>query len=275
MSTITKRQIIHVGYDSSEPEPDHTHIETLVRIDEHHIAGMRLGRHIEHDARSRQHAVKFDLADILSLKSVHHQRESGPLDQGEVGSCTGNAEVGILMSQPLWYPGLALTEKDALELYHEATKLDRIPGTYPPNDTGSSGLAVMKAAVKAGFIDAYKHAFSIAAALKALQSVPFIGGNPWYDSFDSPDKNGVISIQEGAVIRGGHEWAFNGVTLEFNHDGSIDEENSLYDCWNSWGTSFGIGGAFKMSVATHRILMMKEYGDVTVPVPKTPKLLEG
>ena len=33
-------------------------------------------------------------------------------------------------------------EQFAVALYSDATKVDAYPGTYPPDDTGSSGLAI-------------------------------------------------------------------------------------------------------------------------------------
>ena len=51
-----------------------------------------LGRLIEHDERSRRYA--FD-ASKVKLASVHHERRVPVLDQGDLGSCTGNAMTGL------------------------------------------------------------------------------------------------------------------------------------------------------------------------------------
>jgi hypothetical protein len=96
-----------------------------------------------------------------------------------------------------------LTEADAVTIYALATKLDPFPGTYPPDDTGSSGLAACKAAQRLGYISAYHHAFGIEHALRALQLGPVITGIDWYSSFDRPDSNGQIRI--AGDVRGGHE----------------------------------------------------------------------
>jgi len=50
-----------------------------------------------------------------------------PFDQGALGSCTGNAMAGVLMTDPIWVPGRNLTEVDAVKLYKAATKLDNVP----------------------------------------------------------------------------------------------------------------------------------------------------
>ena len=107
-------------------------------LDEHAVSGRRLGRHIEHDERSRA----YPAARAPKVVSVAHARHCAPFDQGQTGSCTGNAEAGLLMTDPLFVTGRCLSESDAVALYEQATHLDRVKGIYPPDDTGSSGLAV-------------------------------------------------------------------------------------------------------------------------------------
>ncbi|MEV5953720.1 hypothetical protein AB0M11_08075, partial [Streptomyces sp. NPDC051987] len=60
-------------------------------IDEYssHTGG-RLGRHIEHDPRSRAYALSEDLLPSTYTSAVHTVRIP-VLDQGSLGSCTGNA----------------------------------------------------------------------------------------------------------------------------------------------------------------------------------------
>lgn len=233
-------------------------LDILVRQDEHHVKGKRLGRHIEHDPLSRMFSA-HDKVD-LSIESVLWT-PGNVLDQGELGSCTGNAMGGAIACMT----GKPITENECIELYKLATHHDRIPGEYPPDDTGSSGLAVCKAAKEMGYINAYHHAFSMRAALKALQTGPVITGFGWYDSFDEPDNTGYIEIKEGAVIRGGHEVFAYGLHIETTSESHIDEDLSMVLMQNSWGKDYGQDGSFQMSVATWRRLM-KEYGDVTVPV---------
>src|ERR1700730_1472287 len=150
-----------------------TQIATEV-IEERQLDGMRLGRHVRHDPRSWD----YQAPRAPRVVDVAHKRECPPFDQGKLGSCTGNAEAGLLMTQPLFTAARVLGETDAVGLYSEATRLDRIRGTYPPDDTGSSGLAVMKAAKLKGYISGYAHAFGLQHALEALVLSPVItGGN--------------------------------------------------------------------------------------------------
>lgn len=205
----------------------------------------RLGRHIAHDSRSWDYpAVQADL-----LRSVTHDLPASlPLDQGDVGSCTGNAMAGLLGCH-----GVVVNEDLAVSLYSEATHLDRYRGIYPPTDTGSAGLFVAKAARRRGLCKDYRHAFGLAHALHALVVAPVIIGINWYDSFDQPTgPYGLISITPGARPRGGHEVLVYG----------IDVENRRVLVMNSWGRSYGVRGAVRLSWADLDRLL-QEKGDVT------------
>jgi hypothetical protein len=114
---------------------------------------------------------------------------------------------------------------------------------------------VCKAAKQLGLISAYHHAFGIDQALKALVVQPVITGIHWYSNFDHPDANGVVEIQPGATLRGGHEVLAN----------EVDADKQLVWFWNSWGTIYGLSGRFCMSFDTWAKLL-GEQGDVTVPI---------
>ena len=211
----------------------------------------RLGRHVEHDPQSRAF-----LAGTAAIKTVSFKRHGQAFDQGELGSCTGNATAGVLMTDPLWVQGRNLTEKDAVALYKVATKLDNIAGNYPPNDTGSSGIAVMKAALKAKYITGYAHTFSLDHLLGSLVLRPGILGINWYTSFDAPKPDGECPLTASAKIRGGHEVQLFG----------IDAKKERVWCYNSWGPTWGgrKNGTFYFSWKTLKRLL-GEQGDATFP----------
>lgn len=212
----------------------------------------RLGRHREHDERSRAFAVFRPTG--LPTKPVTWTRRAPIFDQGNVGSCTGNALAGVLGTDSNGRTGAAtVDEQDALALYQLATRLDRIPGEYPPDDTGSSGLAVAKAAQKSGLIKGYRHAFGLAEALHALQAGPAIVGITWLAGCDEPDGNGLVRY--GGDVRGGHE-----IEL-LAHDPAARTVTFA----NSWSAGWGRDGYFDMSWSDlDRAL--RDGGDVTVPV---------
>jgi hypothetical protein len=228
-------------------------------VEENVVPGKRLGRVVRHDSRSLAYRYQ---ATGVTLTSQLWPRHIAILDQGAVGSCTGNAEVGELGTDPLYSTLTAdrqgkLNEAEALALYSAAETIDG-DGPYPPNDNGSSGLSVCQAAKNAGWISGYVHCLSLADVLDALETGPVIIGSNWYSSFDTPDASGLVAISPAAYVRGGHEYLCRGK----------DVTKQLVHLDNSWGTSFGVAGSFTYSWATLTRLLA-EQGDATVSVPVT------
>jgi hypothetical protein len=232
------------------------HVE-LFRYDEQIVEGKRLGRHRLVDSRSAAYPYR---APSVPVVSVAHARHAPIFDQGRIGSCTGNAELGAVATSPLFdalpdnHP--VLDEREAVSLYSAATQLDAFPGVYPPSDTGSDGTSVNKAAQAAGLISGYTHAAGIDQVLQALMATPAVFGIDWYDSFDQPDVNGLVTITPNAYVRGGHEIAGR----------QVDAERKLIGFDNSWSADWGLAGSFWLSwddVA----LLLAHGGDCVVPVP--------
>lgn len=228
------------------------------RLEEAVVDGRRLGRHVEHDPASKA----FPADRATHLHAVEHVRHGDPFDQGNLGSCTGNAIAGAINTEPIWKHAddRLLTETDAVQLYELATTLDEYPGSYPPDDTGSSGLAACKAARRAGLITSYRHAFGIDHALAALMLHPAITGVPWYEGFDRPAPNtGLVEI--AGQVRGGHEFEVVGFVPPPIGTPALD---GLVIAWNSWGTGYGAGGKFTFTARTWATLL-EQAGDVTIP----------
>ena len=135
-----------------------------------------LGRHVEHDPQSRAFS-----AGTAVVKTVTYKRHGKPFDQGDLGSCTGNAMVGVCMTEPLWVPGRNLTEDDAVALTGSG-EARRYSGRIPAHGHGQVGLGVMKAAVKAKYIVGYARGFGLEQLLGGLSVKPGILGINWYDS---------------------------------------------------------------------------------------------
>lgn len=224
----------------------------------------RLGRHVEHDPRSLRYA--HGVLPESAVKPVQWRRRVPVFDQGQLGSCTGNAAAGVLATDSAAGPGVTtvtvngtvrpVDETLAVDLYKLATSLDSVPGQYPPDDTGSSGLAVAKAAKQLGYIRGYGHALSPPGLLHALQTAPVIVGAPWFSGFDQPDQDGIVFPL--GQIRGGHEFLVRG----YEHGATEHDSYLLAD--NSWGTSWGVRGSFRFSVSTWRVLAANQ-GDITIP----------
>lgn len=230
-------------------------VDIITRIIPEEIdLGKRLGRHVEHDPRSKEYPYTVTLTP--EFRRVHHRLWGGVLDQLRIGSCTGNATAGAINTGGLHIPRhKLLREPEAVDIYKLATSLDEFPGTYPPEDTGSSGLSAAKAALQMGYIGSYRHAFNMEEVLTALMDGPVITGVDWYEGFDTPDINGLVKIE--GQIRGGHEF----VVVGFEPAAKL--ENSVVVAQNSWNVTWGVKGRFRFTIATWQQLLDAQ-GDVTI-----------
>lgn len=218
----------------------------------------RLGRHVFHDPRSLAYAAP--LLPRSAIRSVRWTRRAAVWDQGELGSCCGQAAAGWVGTDNSSRIGLvkiggrAVDETFAVDLYHRATELDEFPGTYPPADTGSSGLAAAKALQQIGQCSSYAHAFSLQALETALQSGPILVGIAWYNSMFAPGPGGVVPVDESSGLAGGHELCVD----------ELDVDRGLVGFTNSWGSGWGEAGRgfFRYSDLAR---LLADQGDVTVP----------
>jgi hypothetical protein len=237
--------------------------QLYLKFDEDLHEGMRLGRNMWLDARSLAHMVENDVHEMgQPIKDQQWERVLGVLDQGQLGSCTGNAGTGALGTQPFYDAvGKAVlpapddvvdAEKFAVELYADATVVDGYPGTYPPDDTGSSGLAICKVLKTRGTISGYRWARSAYGFLRLLQNGPVLQGMPWHEAFFQPDAQGFIDSDPNwpsSKLAGGHEVEAVGVEID-----TTDAFNSVISYVNSWGTGWGDNGRFRMRLRTYEQL---------------------
>lgn len=211
-----------------------------------------LGRYVEHDPRS----FEFPARRIVFPRSVLWVHRAPVLDQGDIGSCTGNALAQCLNTT--YFKGSRpsrryLDQQDAIDLYSVATGLDNVYGTYPPMDSGSTGLAVAKAGQKFGYLIAYHHAFGFSHFLGSIALQPVIVGTNWHEAMFEPDTHGYVKPQ-GDIV-GGHEYLALGV----NH------RAKKITFLNSWSSHWGRRGRFYMNFTDFEALLAAD-GDVTVPI---------
>jgi hypothetical protein len=218
----------------------------------------RLGRHIEHDERSR--AFPFTAPAPTPSRSVLWGMTDTVLHQ-KLNACTGNAAAHCLNTD-LFRPvrrtknyGKLFVQDDAVRIYSLATRHDEFPGTYPPTDKGSSGLGVAKACRRLGYITRYTHCFSFDQFLTAVESQPVLVGTFWTRDMNRPDPAGLVrpGPLTAANRVGGHEYLCRGV----------DYENRLLRFRNSWGSRWGKAGELFIGFDDFATLL-KADGDATV-----------
>ena len=180
------------------------------------------------------------------------------LDQGSVGACTGFAAAHAVNTEPYRkkFRGIKTLRADnAYDIYSLATTLDRWRGSWPPTDTGSSGLAVAKALHQLGYIRSYRWAFGFEHGLAAILKTPLLQGTYWYSGMMRPDRDG--RVRPTGSVAGGHEYLWIG----------IDYKKSRYywqnKSWflNSWSRNWGDRGYFYMTWDDHKKLLDKQ-GDL-------------
>lgn len=186
----------------------------------------RLGRHVVHDERSRG----FALAGPIDKSTWHDKliRLYDPLPNPNqtIGCCTGVSKCSQLNAVGNRVRGTVLDMDDAVRIYSRNTEIDAWPGAYPPDDTGSSGLASAKSAQDLGLGSDYWWEMRGAdGVVQQIMSGNVVSvGTRWdYDMFQQ-DSRGRVHL--GGGVAGGHQYVFRG------YDKSHDE--LVGRCW--WGT---------------------------------------
>ncbi|MFD0032540.1 hypothetical protein ACFVJK_30585 [Streptomyces sp. NPDC127172] len=241
---------------------------------------VRLGRHHRLDARSLNHVHRHDGTQLLP---VRHEIPIPILDQEDLdvqgidtsalvpgaakvtalGSCTANAGTAalafLLGAGRLADVGLSVTDAVACErfaicLYHEETRADELPGQWPPDDQGSSGLGIARALKARGLIGGYVHATTANDLASLLQHGPVLLGTPWFQDWFTPDADGFIDSGKWATSQfaGGHEILAVGLdAVAQDADGHVIPHLTVIRLRNSWSTAWGLEGEFRMRLSTY------------------------
>jgi len=214
-----------------------------------------LGRHIVHDVRSRAFAAP---RRAEPTRDKRHRVYGKRLDQGRVGACTGYTAAAALNTEParrLIAPAPTLVNAHGLDFYRGATARDPWPGTYEPDDTGSSGLAVCQELAARGLISRYEHAFGFQHGLEVITQRPLLQGTWWTEGMFTPDSSGRVRPTGEDV--GGHEYLWVGVELRST---TTRADNRSWFV-NSWGAGWGLNGLCWMTWDDHADLLARD-GDL-------------
>jgi hypothetical protein len=174
----------------------------------------RLGRQKVHDSRSRAFPARMTIDRSTWRDKAVRVYDPLPNPNQCHGECTGVGKMIQFNSVGNRKTGVVLGMQDAHRNYSRNTELDPWEGSWPPDDTGSSGLASCKSAVEHGLGGAYEWYFG--GADEVIQGVHFgrviSVGTWWYwDMF-----NGYTTYAGLPVIRptggeaGGHQYVIRG-----------------------------------------------------------------
>jgi hypothetical protein len=167
-----------------------------------------------------------------------------PLNQGQRGSCTGNASDGALCSLG---DSTDYNENEADTIYENGTCIDNgctVPCTctsctvgYCPttdaNDNGSDGSGVSQYLLDIGKIKSYTTADTTSQLLACLSnpdSAAVIGVD-WYNSQFNTNSDGRIIVNTSSGLAGGHELFVTGYDAQ---RGGVWVHNS----WGLWGQCY-------------------------------------
>jgi len=204
-----------------------------------------LGRRVNHDPRSRNFPVTLA---TVPVRNIFHRRYGAVLDQGNLGSCTGNAAAQAMNHKPYRKVGKVYTEADAVSIYSRATQIDPFSGQYPPEDTGSDGTSVARVLKERGLIAGFQHIFNyVEEAIQVVQHRPFLIGVDFYEGMLDAD-----DMQPLGNLLGGHEMVVNGWQKGWG-----------FRILNSWGSAWGHGGYGRMTEDSLSFLLHQQ-GDATV-----------
>jgi hypothetical protein len=169
------------------------------------------------------------------------------LDQGQTPHCVGFGWAGWGDALPVQD---ALQDADGHAIYYECKVIDG----EPRQEDGSDVRSGAKAMKNRGRLSAYLFASTIDEIKQWLLtrgSVVF--GTDWTDTMFNPNGAGYISPANGTV-QGGHCYVCLG------YDGPTD----TYFFQNSWGSSWGLEGRFKMLGADVQKLIFGSSGEACV-----------
>jgi hypothetical protein len=189
----------------------------------------RLGRNKVHDSRSRAFATSAVIDKSAWRTKSIRLYETNPNPNQEVGCCTGVAKCNQLNAYGNRQAGRVLGMNDALTIYARNTQIDPWEGSWPPDDTGSSGLASCKTAQAFGLAGEYRWIFSGADGVvqEIMQGRTVSVGTWWYWDMFNKDASGLIGGDTGGRA-GGHQYIIRGYYKP--------RDWVLGRCW--WGPQF-------------------------------------
>lgn len=185
-----------------------------------------LGRQKVHDPRSKAFSAASLVYRSKWVSKLLRVYDPTPNPNQCHSECTGCAKAMEFNTVGNRVAGVVLNMDNAHEFYHLSTTLDPFDGEWPPEDTGSSGIAAAKAAKQLGYGGEYRHVFNGAdGVVQLIQMNRTVNvGTWWYENMFEPTTKGVI-MPTGKMV-GGHQYLARG------YDAKLDMV--IIRCW--WGS---------------------------------------
>ena len=222
------------------------------------------GRRISKDERDKQYLMRRLLAPARAVlpTSKTWKIAAKNLDQGDYGTCVGNAWTNFLRCAPIQ---TTANESMALKIYDAAILLDEWTDNDHDTDRqmGTSVRGGAMAVTNMGRLNSYLWAFELQPAVEwVLTMGPVVLGTTWYSSMMKPDAQGIVQIKTNARSLGGHSYLWRGA----------DTKKALAYCVNSWSDSWGLSGNFAIPFKDLETLIHDE-GEACTAIQKSLKAL--
>lgn len=194
----------------------------------------RLGRaFISHDPRNRNYPVRGLVAGEPIIEKVW--RRGAAYDQGQTAQCVAYTAKGMLNTAPFSAaePYARRSAYSPYEFYLNAQRLDEWPGEYYDGTSAQGVLAYLK---ERGIVTEYRWCFGLDDVLRTLSHIGPVGVGAWWRSgmWDADPETHLVSYS--GSYDGGHQFEAIGVHPD------VEEVEFM----NSWGTTWGDRGRFRM-----------------------------
>jgi len=178
---------------------------------------------------------------------VEWENPQPTLDQGNTGHCVGFSGAQFGNTLPI---NDQFDNNDGHALYYEC----KVVEGEPNQENGAYVDSIGKVLLNRKRIGVYAFAASIDEAIEWVKTKgPVIFGTVWLTNMFDPDSSGLIKAIGSE--EGGHAYVCLG------YDPALDQLLFL----NSWGSSWGVNGHFRMS-RSDAIKLFSNYGEVLAAV---------
>ncbi len=217
----------------------------------------------------------LDQEDLIEQGIFTDKIVMGAARVDALGSCTAQSTTAHygerlhVAGKDLTAAGLSATDLTgnevwAIRFYHSCTSQTGDPAQeWPPTDCGSTGLYCCKEMLAQKRIADYKTATGAANLLSMLQAGSAIMGGPWFNSWMAVDSDGFVdgdgsldALYEAVAsgVAGGHETTPHTIVQLAQTSNGIELDKTIIEVRNSWSTSFGLSGDYRVHASTLQFL---------------------